>query len=195
MQRVNPIFKGFFLLACLLVFGGCLGKELPKIQHYELNLDTESLKQYEVKRATTTQKARNSRPFVYLGTQASLKIASRKIAYKTDENTIEYFARNEWIEPLPLMVDSLALKMFAPMNLTMTKEMKSGIPTLALKILDFYYDKRQEVVMLNLLVQKRDSNSIFSVETKVPKGDFYLIIGAMNQAINSALIDVLSSLD
>ena len=195
MQRVNPIFKGFFLLACLLVFGGCLGKELPKIQHYELSLDAETLMRYATERATTEQLARNPRPFVYLGTQANLKIASRKIAYKTDENTIEYFARNEWIEPLPLMVDSLVLKMLKPMNLTMTKEMKSAIPTLTLKILDFYYDKQQEAVVLNLLVQKRDSSVILNVETKVPKGDFYLIIEAMNQAINSALINVLSSLD
>lgn len=195
MQRVNLIFKGFFIFVCLLVFGGCLGKELPKIQHYELNLDTEALARYRAERATIAQKARNPRPFVYLGTQASLKIASRKIAYKTDENTIEYFVRNEWIEPLPLMVDSLVLKMFEPMNLMMAEEIKSGIPTLALKVLDFYYDKQQEAVVLNLLVQKHDSSTILNVETKVPKGDFHLIIGAMNQAINFALIKALASLD
>ncbi|MBD5164840.1 hypothetical protein [Helicobacter sp.] len=195
MQRVNPIFKGFFLLVCLLVFSGCLGKELPKIQHYELSLDTEALARHKAERATMVQKVRNPLSFVYLGTQASLKIASRKIAYKTNENTIEYFARNEWIEPLPLMVDSLVLKMFEPMNLVMTEEIKSGIPTLALKVLDFYYDEQQEAVVLNLLVQKHDSSTIFSVETKVSKGDFYLIIGAMNQAINSALINALASLD
>lgn len=195
MQRVNPIFKGFFLLACLLVFSGCLGKELPKIQHYELSLDTEILTQHKAEQTKMVQKRQKARSFVYLGTQASPKIASRKIAYKTDKNTIEYFVRNEWIEPLPLMVDSLVLKMFEPMNLVMAEEIKSGIPTLALKILDFYYDKQQEAVMLSLLVQKHDSNVILNVETKVPKGDFYLIVQAMNQAINSALINTLASLN
>ncbi len=174
---------------CVLVFGGCVGKELPKIQHYELSLDTEILHQYE------TQKAQNPRAFFYLGTEASLKIAGKKIAYKTNQNTIEYFVRNEWIEPLPLMVDSLVLKTSKQMGFTLAKEHRVGVPTLALNLLDFYYDQKRETAALNLLVKTQNSSHLLTKEVKVQKGDFYQIILAMNQAIHSALLESLAILD
>lgn len=187
MQTIHKISKTFFILIFIFVFGGCLGKELPRITHYELSLDTETLSQYQTQ--FTGKKVRNPSPFVYLGSEASLKIASKKIAYKINENAIEYFVRNEWIEPLPLMIDSLVLKASKPLGYIPTKELKSRIPTLALNLLDFYYDEKQEIVVLNLLVKIRDSSQLLKKEVKVQKGNFYQIIVAMNQAVNSAILD------
>ncbi|WP_300796872.1 hypothetical protein [Helicobacter sp. UBA3407] len=187
MQVIHKISKIFFILIFIFVFEGCLGKELPRITHYELSLEPEILSPYPTQFAG--KKVRNPSFFVYLGSEASLKIANKRIAYKINENAIEYFVRNEWIEPLPLMIDSLVLKASKPLGYIPVKELKSGIPTLALNLLDFYYDEKQEIVVLNLIVNIKDSSQLLKKEVKVQKGDFYQIIVAMNQAVNSAILD------
>ncbi|WP_297811666.1 hypothetical protein [uncultured Helicobacter sp.] len=175
------IFKVFFISILLLVFSGCLSKELPRIQHYELSLDIEVWKQ-ENKRIPKS-------PLIYQGTEASLKIANRKIAYKTNANTFDYFVKNEWIEPLPLMIDSLVLKVAEYADISLLKSANARTSNFKLQILDFYYDTKREVVVLNLLLAQQDSNHLLTKETKVQKGGFDEIIKAMNQTINSALLD------
>ncbi|MCM1224693.1 MAG: hypothetical protein NC548_60620 [Lachnospiraceae bacterium] len=173
-----------------LIFSGCLGKELPTIQHYELSLDSNFSKTTN----SATKNVRNPQEILYLGTDASLKITSKKIAYKTNANTIEYFVKNEWIEPLPLMVDSLMLKATKQMGFSLASEKKNGIPTLSLNLLDFYYDQKHEIVMLNLLVKQNHTSFLLNQEVKVQSGGFHAIILAMNQAINAALLESLTLL-
>lgn len=173
-----------------LIFSGCLGKELPTIQHYELSLDSNFGKATN----SATKNVRNPQEILYLGTDASLKIASKKIAYKTNANTIEYFVKNEWIEPLPLMVDSLMLKAAKQIGFSLASEKKNGIPTLSLNLLDFYYDQKREIVVLNLLVKQNHTSFLLNQEVKVQSGGFHAIILAMNQAINAALLESLTSL-
>lgn len=185
MQRVIRVS---LFLVFLLVLSGCLGKELPKIQHYELNLDSNFGKD-------ANQITKKPYAIFYLGTEASLKIAGKKIAYKTNENTIEYFARNEWIEPLPLMVDSIVIKAAKQMGFSIIAEKRNGTPTLSLNLLDFYYDQSREVAVLNLLIKQDNTSFLLTKETKVQSGDFYQIIVAMNQTINSALLELLSLLN
>lgn len=176
------IFKNFFILSLVLVLGGCLGKELPKIQHYELSLDSKIWNQ------DTIQKNLAKKHFIYQGTEASLKIAYKKIAYKANANTIDYFAKSEWIEPLPLMIDSLVAKA-AKYSDVLLSESTSTKDSFKLQILDLYYDEKSEVVVLNLLVRTQDSNHLLTREAKVQSGGFGEIVEAMNQAINFALLD------
>lgn len=178
------IFKSFFILSLILVLGGCLGKELPKIQHYELSLDSKIWNQ------DTMQKnlAKKRHFIIYQGTEASLKIASKKIAYKANANTIGYFVKSEWIEPLPLMIDSLVAKAAKYSNILLS-ESTSTKDSFKLQILDLYYDERSEVVVLNLLVRTQDSNHLLTRKVEVQSGGFGEIIEAMNQAINFALLD------
>ena len=177
------IFKNFFILSLVLVLGGCLGKELPKIQHYELSLDSKIWNQ-----DTIQKNLAKKRHFIYQGTEASLKIAYKKIAYKTNANTIDYFAKSEWIEPLPLMIDSLVAKA-AKYSDVLLSESTSAKDSFKLQILDLYYDEKSEVVVLNLLVRTQDSNHLLTREVKVQSGGFGEIVEAMNQAINFALLD------
>lgn len=187
---VKKIAISILFLAFGLVFGGCLGKELPTIQHYELSLDSN----FGEATNSATKNMRNPQEILYLGTDASLKIAGKKIAYKTNANTIEYFVKNEWIEPLPLMVDSLMLKAAKQMGFSLASQKKNGIPTLRLNLLDFYYDQKREIVVLNLLVKQNHTSFLLNQEVKVQSGGFSAIILAMNQAINAALLESLTAL-
>lgn len=177
------IFKSFFILSLIFVLGGCLGKELPRIQHYELSLDS-TIWNTDKLQKNLTKKLH----FAYQGTESAVKIANKKIAYKTSTNAIEYFAKNEWIEPLPSMVDSLVLKAAEYSGISLLDSANVG-EFFKFQILDLYYDETSEMVVLNLLAKQKGSNRLITREINVQKGGFDEIIKAMNQAVNSALLD------
>ena len=89
-------FKGILFVCLVVVLSGCMGKSIPKETHYELGIHTGIL-------ASVNKQALEIGDFIVV---VSPKIAGKKIAYKTDQNRIEYFVKNAWIEPFSTMLES-----------------------------------------------------------------------------------------
>ena len=158
-----------------LVFAGCLGRDLPVVNHYELQLQ---------KSEKTCKKMRS---FYFLGVSVQEKIKGKKIAYKESENRLEYFVRNEWIENLPLMVDALLTKGAQNHCVNLSQNPIKAKETLSLNIYDLYYDANENVAVFNALLtrEKTIQKSIWIKEkVAVKDGDFSKIIEAMNEAVN-----------
>ena len=173
-------FKGILFVCLVVVLSGCMGKSIPKETHYELGIHTGIL-------ASVNKQASEIGDFIVV---VSPKIAGKKIAYKTDQNRIEYFVKNAWIEPFSTMLESLAKKIASNIESPNANKVQKNAPQKELKInvLDCYFDRTKEQVAVNVLAESSGKSALISIQENVESGDFSKIIEAFERAVNRALL-------
>ena len=179
-------FKGILFVCLVVVLSGCMGKSIPQETHYELGVNAEIL-------ASVDKKTLEIGDFVVV---VSPKIAGNKIAYKTNQNRIEYFVKNAWIEPFSTMLESLSKKILGSITKNQnTKEAQKNTAQKELKIniLDCYFDAVNEQVVVNMLVELQGSSALIAIQENVESGDFSKIIEAFERAINRSFLNALES--
>ena len=174
-------FKGILFVCLVVVLSGCMGKSIPQETHYELGVNAEIL-------ASVDKKTLEIGDFVVV---VSPKIAGNKIAYKTNQNRIEYFVKNAWIEPFSTMLESLSKKILG--SITENQNTKEAQKELKINILDCYFDAVNEQVVVNMLAESQGSSALIAIQENVESGDFSKIIEAFERAINRAFLNALES--
>lgn len=164
------------LLIIFTFFSGCFSK-IPQANLYEIGF---------LELPQNTQKKQKS---IVLNLAVSPKIASTKIAYKTSTNSIAYFAKNKWVTPLDIITYEVAQKSANALNISL---LDSGEVLLKIDILDFYFDSTKEAVVLNALVNFKDSSFLNRQEISVREGDFSEIIKAFEIALNKSFLEIFS---
>lgn len=169
--------KWIFMACLTAIFSGCLGRDLPQVQHYELNFHQETLKEVKQNRSLNWEII------------VSPKIANKDIAYKRNQNRIDYFANNAWIEPFSIMLNALSQKIAENLGIHFSTQGK----TLKINVLDCYFDAIKEKVFVHLLVESKDSSWLINLEEKVAEGGFIKIVEAFEIAINRSLTEAFLS--
>lgn len=168
--------KNIIILIIFTFFSGCFSK-IPQANLYEIGF---------LELPQNTQKKQKS---IVLNLAVSPKIASTKIAYKTSANSIAYFVKNKWVEPLDIITYEVAQKSANALNISL---LDSGEVLLKIDILDFYFDSTKEAVVLNALVNFKDSSFLNRQEISVREGDFSEIIKAFEIALNKSFLEIFS---
>ncbi|MDY3113335.1 MAG: hypothetical protein SOW25_03285 [Helicobacter sp.] len=164
------------LLIIFTFFSGCFSK-IPQANLYEIGF------------LELSQKEQKEQKSIVLNLAVSQKIASTKIAYKTSTNSIAYFAKNKWVTPLDIIAQEIAQKSANALSIAL---LDSSETLLKIDILDFYFDVTKEAVVLNALVNFKDSSFLNKQEVSVKKGDFGEIIKAFEIALNKSLLEIFS---
>ena len=163
---------------CVVVLYGCFSK-VPQVQYYELNAEGGALE------VTSTSFTR----MLSWEIDVAPKIASKKIAYKDHANAIAYFSRNAWIEPFPILLQSLMQKVAANLGISNAKD---ALEHLKIEVLDCYFDTQKEQVFVRILVEFNGSRSLFVRVASVESGGFIRIIEAFERVFNALFVEILT---
>ncbi|MBX7490527.1 hypothetical protein [Helicobacter turcicus] len=178
---------GAWILGLTIIFSGCFGK-VPQMQYYELEaLGDKSGFQTKARNMQSMDSNKNLKMrTISWEINVAQKIASKKIAYKNNTNSIAYFSKNAWIEPFSVMLDSLAQKIainYGICNDTSTEHLK-------INVLDCYFDTQRESVFVRLLVESKKGSAFVVKEELVESGGFIKIIEGFERALNTAFLEV-----
>lgn len=169
-----------------LAFIGCLGRELPMVNHYELQIQNDK------------QDCKKEKTIFWQGIFAQDKINTRKITYKESANRLEYFVKNQWIESLPTMLDSMILKSAENYCVKLTTNSHKSVNALALNVQDLYYDTQKNKAVFNAYanIELKNVKSFWiQEEVAVKDGDFSEIIKAMDKAVNQGIQELFTKIN
>lgn len=169
--RLKNIILGIILG---VIFSGCISKEVLPVSYYQLEIPYKEVN------------CKSVQVYHWLGVEAVEKINTQKIAYRQSPNEVAYFAKNQWIESLPDMLDSLMLKAAHQSCINLVESEDLARDSLKLYVLDFSYDEVSNRVLFEAKLQKNAKAPktlwIYRDEV-VPEGDFQEIIKTMNAVI------------
>ncbi|MCI7766281.1 MAG: ABC-type transport auxiliary lipoprotein family protein [Helicobacter sp.] len=181
-MKIKNIILGMILVGIL---SGCVGKEVLPVSYYQLEIP---YKKTECKSVQT---------YNWLGVEVAEKINTKKIAYREASNEVAYFAKNQWIESLPNMLDSLMLKAAYQSCIDLVESRNPLRDSLKLYVLDFSYDESSNRVFFEAKLQKsaKDSKTLWIYRDEVvPEGDFKEIIKTMNAVILDGYFEAFSQI-
>ncbi|WP_299545961.1 hypothetical protein [uncultured Helicobacter sp.] len=172
------LIYGVWSFGLLVVFSGCFGK-MPQMQYYEIG----ALKSEEL------ESKKDSNFFKHLSWEISVvsKIASKRIAYKNNANSIAYFSKNAWIEPFSVMLNSLAQKIAGNYGIWNVKNSKEHIK---INVLDCYFDAQKEQVFVRFLIESNKENIFIEKIEFVESGEFIQIIKSFERALNAGFVEI-----
>lgn len=177
------MYKNILLLGVLSIFlNGCFSK-IPQANLYEINIDERIV----------LEKNKNPKKVAWQGIKVHPKNAGVAIMYKKNKNSVAYFANNQWVSPLPILLESIAQRIAESSGITLAKE-QDNLKSLEIDVLDCDYDVPSDSVIVRLRAQYGDSNFIKTQIVSVENGDFSKIIEAMEKAVNLAFKEVFASL-
>lgn len=169
-----------FLGISAILFAGCFSKQIQEQNKYEIYTP---LNNKECQKYITIS---------YLGIEVAQKINSTKIAYKENNNKLEYFAKNKWASNLQDMLE-ITLNKIAKNNCIALSDNNSP-ESMKLKVLDLYFDESSNKAVFNAILELGERQIWIAKHTKVEAGDFSKIINALNSAINSGLDEALGKI-
>lgn len=188
MMKRSVMQKVVLGVAVAWLLGGCVGKEVLPPNSYQLEIP---YKQAECKKV---------RVYHWLGIEVAEKINTRKIAYVESPNKIAYFAKNQWVESLPNMLDSLMVKAAYQNCVSLVKGGDFSKDSLKLSVLELFYDEVSDSVVFEAKlerskgVEKRAKTLWIYKQKRVSEGDFTEIIKAMNAVVLEGYLEALSKI-
>lgn len=177
------MLKQIFTALLILLFSGCLNRELPPINHYELFVKDSS------------NACESYRNYQWLGAEVAQKINSKNIAYKESPNKIEYFSKNQWIINLSDMLNTLIPQIAK--NHCIALLQAPNIPkSLKISVFDLHFEDSQVFFNAQGITLKNNATYSLPIRTtiNVKEGGFETIIEAMNKAIVNGLNDFFKSI-
>lgn len=179
------LLRYVWVLGFVIVFSGCFGK-MPQVQHYELGTLEDKTRMKNTESKMDFNQSLRVRTLAW-EINVAPKIASKKIAYKNNANSIAYFSKNAWIEPFSVMLNSLAQKIainYGIWNAT------NSTKYLKINVLDCYFDAQEERVVVRFLVESKEGSAFVVKEELVESGGFIKIIQGFERALNVAFAEV-----
>ncbi|MDY2585561.1 hypothetical protein [Helicobacter sp.] len=192
-----------WIASFIVVFSGCFAK-IPQVQYYEI----EALNGVKLE----------SKKELFWEISVAPKIASKKIAYKTNANSIAYFSKNAWIEPFSVMVDSLALKIAGNYGILNaqnggvwgSQDAKTQVGRVKINVLDCYFDAQRESVFVRFFVEiiggsefggsvfegsvvrgsELEKSAVIEKVEQVESGEFIQIVKAFERALNAGFVEI-----
>lgn len=177
------MLKLIFTSLLILLFSGCLSRELPPINHYELFIE-ESF--------NTCESYQN---YQWLGAEVAQKINGKNITYKESTNKIEYFSKNQWITNLSDMLNTLIPQIAK--NHCIALLQGPNIPqSLKISVFDLYFEDSQVFFNAQGEISKNNTAYILPIRAtiNVKEGGFETIVEAMNQTILNSFNDFFKSI-
>ncbi len=181
MKR-NVIQRMIFGVAVVGFLSGCVGKEVLPPNSYQLEIP---YKQVQCKKMKV---------YNWLGIEVAQKINTRKIAYVESPNKIAYFAKNQWVESLTNMLDSLMIKAAYQNCVSLVKNRDFDRDSLKLWVLELFYDEVSNHVVFEAKLEKsaKEAKTLWIYKEKsVSDGDFTEIIKAMNVVVLEGYLEAL----
>lgn len=178
------MFRGLMQIAWIasfiLVFSGCFGK-MPQIQYYEI----------EALNGVKLESKKDSKPRTLVWEiSVTSKIASKKIAYKNNANSIAYFSKNAWIEPFSVMVNSLALKIAGNYGILNSQVSQDSKEHIKINVLDCYFDTQREIVFIRFFIESSKGSVFIEKVELVESGGFIQIIKGFERALNAGFAEI-----
>ncbi|CAM2899628.1 hypothetical protein [Helicobacter burdigaliensis] len=187
----------FFVVFAVLIFSGCVGREIPAKNYYELKT--------EFKGENTLRKPLE----IAFALSIPQKLDTKKIAYKKETKSVSseqdpklyYFAKNEWVGNTKEILEDYFIQIaLNKNNILLKRSTKNTSNKIHLKVIDLYYshnDESVKFVALGFFSTKEDTRVyIISKSQKVGEeyGDFRDIPRAFSEVLEKALSGFLSTM-
>ena len=169
--------KILFLISVVTLFSGCLGKQIQTLNHYEIYTPL------------TNKECKEYIQLNHIVIEVAQKINNIKIAYKEDDNKLEYFVKNKWVSNLQDMLETTLSKIAK--NNCISLSGNDNAKNLKLKVLDLYYDSPNNKAIFNAILELDYKQIWIEKQIKIKEGDFTKIINGLNEAVNSGLDEAL----
>ncbi|PZT48511.1 hypothetical protein B6S12_03290 [Helicobacter valdiviensis] len=198
------ILRYFFVILVVFVLSGCVGREVPAKNYYELKGEFGG----EGKLKTPME--------LEFTLSVPNKLDTKKIAYKNETKKeieiksmqneqnpqLKYFAKNEWVGNTKEILEDYFIQVaLEKNNILLKKSAKNTKGKIHLKVMDMYYSHNDESVKfraLGFFSIKEGVNIVYiiSESEKVGKeyGDFRDIPEAFSRLLDKALSDFLQEL-